>query len=351
MNITSHKFKVDQSLNEAYRPPEEFMTFLKGAKRILIIGHQNPDGDALGSALALGMALKNSGRNISVGYSGILPSSLEFLTGGKDFLSSVDFSPELALKYDLLVMVDCRDISRVWPECEALSQDELPPFLSVDHHADTTPNRFKACFINHQAAATAELIFKILEELEAEFTPPIVESLLAALISDTGSFSQANSTAECLRQASFLVSRGGDIEHINHYIKRNWSETKMRLLTEALATITLHFQGRLATMLVTQEMLDRTGACVSETEGLVEYPLLLRGVDIVALLKVNGHGQTRVSLRSRPGLDVRELAKSQGGGGHNQAAAYIDPYLDPEESLKVLLNIVETTLEPHVKQE
>jgi phosphoesterase RecJ-like protein len=292
----------------------------------------------------LGLALRSPDREVTVGFSGTLPKSLEFLVQGKDFLAEMNFSPDLVARFDLLVLVDCLTPWRVWPEDENNQSMVLPPYVSIDHHADPSPSYHLACFVDPKASATAELVFKIVKVLEAEFSPPIVEALLAALISDTGSFSQANSTSECLRQASFLVSMGGNIEYINHYLKGNWSITRMHLLTEALGTITLHHGGRVATMLVTQAMLDETGSSLAEAEGLVEYPLLIHGVDIVALLKVNGLGRTRVSLRCRPGIDVRELAMSQGGGGHKQASAYLDDDPDPGVALKRLLPLLEKFL-------
>ncbi|MDR2366809.1 MAG: bifunctional oligoribonuclease/PAP phosphatase NrnA [Deltaproteobacteria bacterium] len=318
-------------------PPERLLAYLTEAKRILIMGHQNPDGDAMGSALALCLALRSERREVTVGYSGTFPTSLGFLTEGKDFIVPVAFCPELAQRHDLLVLVDCLAAFRVWPEAENQPPESLPPVVAIDHHADRSPNHALVTYVNHRASATAELVFKVIEALGAEFTPQIVEALLTALMSDTGSFSQGNSTAECLRQASLLVSMGGDIEHINDYLKRNWSITRMRLFTETLSTIDLHQGGRLATMILTQKMLDQTGSCLAEAEGLVEYPLLLTGVDMVAFFKVNGHGQTRVSLRSRPGVDVRELARAHGGGGHKQAAAYQDDSPHPEVAMEKLL--------------
>ncbi|MDR0622280.1 MAG: bifunctional oligoribonuclease/PAP phosphatase NrnA [Deltaproteobacteria bacterium] len=333
-------------------PPKNLLDCLREAKRVLIIGHQSPDGDAMGSALALGLALSDLGGQVTVGHAGTFPKSLEFLTMGKSFVAPLPFGEnlptELAAKFDLMVLVDCQTPLRVWPDADRLPGVSFPPFAVIDHHADNAAAGCLASFVDQRASATAELVFKIIEALEVEFTPPIVEALLAALISDTGSFSQANSTAECLRQASFLVSKGGDIEYINHYLKRNWSITRMRLLTETLTTIDLHRDGRLATMVLTQEMLNETGSCLAEAEGLVEYPLLLHGVDMVAFFRVNGQGKTRVSLRSRPGIDVRELARSQGGGGHKQAAAYIDESPLPQVALKRLLSLLDSLDLPEI---
>jgi phosphoesterase RecJ-like protein len=323
------------------QPPENLVHYLREANKVLVMGHQNPDGDALGSALALGLGLRSLGKEVSVGYSGTFPISLAFLAKGKDCLYRMEFDPEFVKNYDLLVLLDCLAPFRVWPEVANLPPESLPPFVAIDHHAEQDASHYLASFVNQGASAAAELVFLVLDNLRIEMTPQIVEALLAALISDTGSFSQANSTAECLRQASVLVSLGGDIEYINHYLKRNWSLTRMRLLTETLNTIDIHHGGRVATMLLTQEMLNSTGSSLAEAEGLVEYPLLLNGVDIVAFFKVNGQGRTRVSLRSRPGIDVRELARSQGGGGHKQAAAYLDDSPHPKVALEKLLLILD----------
>jgi nanoRNase/pAp phosphatase (c-di-AMP/oligoRNAs hydrolase) len=112
-----------------------------------------------------------------------------------------------------------------------------------------------------------------------------------------------------------------------------------------MAELTLHFGGRVAALLVTQEMLASTGGLINETEGLVEYPFLISGVEVSALFKVNGRGQTRVSLRSREGLDIRALARSFGGGGHLQAAAYVDNSPDPRQALSSFLKLMEGYLE------
>ncbi|MDR1110870.1 MAG: DHH family phosphoesterase [Deltaproteobacteria bacterium] len=333
--------KATETSDNVSQPPESLLAMLRVARRVLIVGHQNPDGDALGSALALALALDGPGREVTVGLTGMVAKSLDFLTRGKKFVSSLDLGPDLAQRFDLMVLVDCLSPSRVWPEAKDCRPEAFPPYVAIDHHhSGQAPVNYRAGFIDHLASATGELVFKVIEALGAEFSPPIVEALLAALISDTGSFSQGNATSECLRQASVLVSLGGDIEHINQYLRRNWSTTRMRLLSESLATLALHHDGRMASMLLTQEMLDRTGSSLDEAEGLVEYPLLLSGVDVAALLKVNGHGQTRVSLRSRPAVDVRELARSQGGGGHRQAAAYLDDSPRPATALARLLPIV-----------
>ncbi|MDR0354820.1 MAG: DHH family phosphoesterase [Deltaproteobacteria bacterium] len=326
-------------------PPAPLLKLLKESDRTLIVGHQNPDGDALGSALALAFSLLSLGREVVVGLSGMLAPSLDFLIKDQPFVVPMDYSPDLASRYDLLVLVDCQAPFRVWPEAENIPKSELPACVCIDHHsAGRGPQHFEVGYIDHRASATAELIFKVVEALEVEFSPSIVQALLAGLISDTGSFSQGNSTSECLRQASVLVGLGGNIEKINQHLKRNWSPGRMKLLVKTLDTLTLHHDGRLASLLLTEETLKKSEASLSEAEGLVEYPLLLAGVDMGVLLRITGQGQTKVSLRCRSGLDVRELAKKFGGGGHVQAAAYLDDSPDPAEALNKLLAVVKPFL-------
>jgi phosphoesterase RecJ-like protein len=306
-------------------------------RKLIIAGHLNPDGDSVGSSLALALALRNMGREVSISLNGIVSGSLDSLTRPKRLFKEVGYK-ELQ-DYDRLILVDCQSPYRVWPDSASPGDAPPIPLVAVDHHqTGQDPALYEAAFIDPAASATAELIFKVLKRLETDFTPAIIEALLAGLISDTGSFSQGNTTAECLRQASELVSMGGDIERVNQAIKQNYRLSRMRLMTKSLASLRVHHGGRMATMMVTDEMLDEAKSDLSETEGLVEYTLLLAGVRLGALIKVTGRGRTRVSLRSRPGIDVRDLARRLGGGGHQQAAAYLDDSPDPEAALRRLLS-------------
>lgn len=334
--------KANSGQHGQTRPPDDLVGLLRKSARILVVGHQNPDGDAVGSALALAHALISLGKTATVGLTGSTAASLDFLLKGKTFVERVAFSPSLKDDHDLLVLVDCQAPYRVWPEAENKLLARLPPFVVVDHHhpGPQAARHHLAAYVNSRASATAELVFKIVKALGAEFSKEIVDALLAGLISDTGSFSQGNATSECLRQASELVALGGDIERVNHFLKRNWPASRMRLLAASLGTLTQHLGGRLAAMLVTQDILNKTGAALSETEGLVEYPLMMTGVEVAALLRVNGQLQTKVSLRSRSEVDVRKLAQSMGGGGHKQAAAYVDDDPDPAGALARLVPLV-----------
>ncbi|MDR3204952.1 MAG: bifunctional oligoribonuclease/PAP phosphatase NrnA [Deltaproteobacteria bacterium] len=324
---------ANQSQELVVDPTESFIKALLSGKKYLIIGHQNPDGDSLGSSVALILALRELGKEAMLGVSGQISSNLLFLLNDFPGVLSLPQAPSDFSDYDAVVLVDCQDPGRIWAEAPSVKALNSIEYLVVDHHQNRSElYSYKAAYVNHKAAATAELVFRVIKDLGVQFSPKIVEALLAALISDTGSFSQANATAESLRQASELVALGGDIEQINRAIKHNWSVGKFRLFACSLASLTIHCGGRVAALLVTKKMLKVSGGKISDTEGLVEYPLLIAGVEISALFKDNCLGQIRVSLRSREGIDVRTLASSMGGGGHLQAAAYLDDNPSPKKA-------------------
>ncbi|MDR1658361.1 MAG: bifunctional oligoribonuclease/PAP phosphatase NrnA [Deltaproteobacteria bacterium] len=324
---------------QGQEPSDIFLSKLLSGRKILIVGHLNPDGDAVGSAAALALGLRHLGREVTVGLSGLVPSNLDFLMRPRDMFVRLAYGPELAGEFERMILVDCHSLHRAWSDTAAfVPHGPVLPFVAIDHHSlGQEPAFFEAAFLDYQAAATSELIFKVLKKINAPMSKDIADSLLAGLISDTGSFSQNNVTSECLRQASELVALGADIERINRALKQNWPLSRMKLLAKALATLKVHLGGRVATIMVTEPMFREAGSDLSETEGLVEYTLLLAKVELGALIKYNGPRQTRVSLRSRPGVDARALAIHFGGGGHQLAAAYLEEDCEPEQALEKFL--------------
>jgi phosphoesterase RecJ-like protein len=325
-------------------PTRSFLQELLKGRRVLVAGHLNPDGDSVGSSAALALALMAMGREVTVTTTGPLPASLGFLTRGRDFFAEVPFHDILPERFDRLVLVDCQSPYRIWPKSASPGDRPPLPMVAIDHHQSADPPVYEDAFLDPGASATCELVFKVLKALQAEFTPAIVEALLSGLVSDTGSFSQGNVTSETLRQAAELVAMGGDVERVNQELKQNWPLSRLTLMTLALSTLKLHHGGRLATMVVTDEMHRQAGSELSETEGLVEHTLVLSGVRLGALVKTNGHGKNRVSLRSRPGVDVRRIAQGFGGGGHAQAAAYLVDDPDPQAAIERLLEAAERAL-------
>ncbi|MDR2353405.1 MAG: DHH family phosphoesterase [Deltaproteobacteria bacterium] len=299
-----------------------FREKLLQAKHVLVMGHNNPDGDALGSGLALVLALRELGKAADLGFTGVVPPNLYFLLENSGtYLDSPE--PQAISGYDLLVYVDCHDFSRVWPEHEFCQGNHFPPYLVIDHHVLTdTLSIALDSYHDHTASSTGELMSRLLTDLSITFTPTIVEALLTAIASDTGFYTQTNASPSALRETAYLVSLGGDLGEINAKVNKDWSLARLRLLGLALGSLELSHGGQVATMLITRKMFHEAQAGLGETDGFIEYPRSIQGVTLAALIKSNLKGQVKVSMRSRGIGIARSIAMEFGGGGHDQAAAY-----------------------------
>ena len=299
---------------------------LKQAGRVLILPHHNPDGDALGSATGLARALLAQGARAELYLTGAWSEHLSYLLEGLTIPSS---QPD-PLHYDLAALIDCHSFDRLGPDYLALATalTDLPQVV-IDHHLLARPSDQAAPNWFHQpeASSTGELVWQVIKSLGWVPPRPARQALLLAMAADTGFFTQANTTPAVLRGVADLLELGGDLEEIHRRLKKNLPLRRLKLIGLALDTLQLHFNGRLATIMVTPALLAVAGAVMADTEDLVELGRSLAGVTMSALIKDNGHGpgSVRVSLRSQEPVDARSLALVFGGGGHRQASAYNDP--------------------------
>jgi phosphoesterase RecJ-like protein len=312
------------------QPEPDFLARLASAGRVVVVGHHNPDGDALGSAAALCRALAGPGREVRLGTSGKIAPNIMFILEAAPAGLALELRRPSDLKpsdWDLAVFVDCHGPERVWPDHpKGLGYGRLPPYLVIDHHVHPEPvTGCEGLFHDPGASSTGEMVARIIRALKADFAPETLEALLAAIASDTGFFTQANTTASALREAADLVSLGGDLEGVNCKLNQSFGLPRMRLLQLALGSIELHRGGRVACMSLTSEMVELAGAAREDSDGFVDYPRAVKGVELAALFKEDGRGRVKVSLRSRYPVSARAVAAARGGGGHVLAAAYTDP--------------------------
>lgn len=307
----------------------ELLDRFRRAQRVLVLSHHNPDGDAIGSSVGLASALLAQGRRADLYLAGEWSDHLVFLLDGlfvKPDLTGLE-------QYDLVIVLDCHSFDRLGPEGPPLKAalaalPTPPPVVVVDHHLMGDNEIIEGDRLHLPgASSTGELAWCILKALN--WNPPHsgLQGLLLALASDTGFFSQSNTTAGALAAAADLVALGGDLEEINRRIKQGLPLRKLKLMSLALSSLQLYFSGRLALMTITPDMLKAACAGMSDTEDFVELGRCLEGVSLSALIKDSGRGadQVKVSLRSRCEVDAAALARLFGGGGHRQAAAYNDP--------------------------
>lgn len=329
-------------MSDCVSPPDfsvssEIRAALDQPGRVLIMGHHNPDGDALGSSSALARTLGDKGFECRLYLPGEWSDNLNFLMEGL----SADPEPK-ASDYDLIFILDCHDYDRFGPAGPKLAEElKALPTVVIDHHLLSEGEKSGAMWIHHpRASSTGELVWRMLADLGWRPSKEAAQRLLLAIASDTGFFGQSNTTPDCLRASADLLELGGDLTEIKRRIMFDQPLRRMKLMGLALDSLELHFDGRLAAMIVDPAMLKMVGAGMADTENFVELGRSLAGVRLSVLIKDEGRGpgSIRVSLRSRDDVDARSLAMLFGGGGHTQAAAYNDGRAgSAEEALKNIL--------------
>ena len=280
---------------------------LLAAQKLLITAHVNPDGDAIGSALALTAFLRGRGKEATVMIDDRLPKNLSFLPGYDKIVR-----PEEGRKSDaeLLVILDT-SLDRIG---EVEKAAEGHPVLNIDHHIS---NDGKADFLyNDNRAATAEIVFEIVDRFGGEFTPEIAIPLYTGLATDTGFFKFSNTRPETLRAAARLLEAGVRPEKVSEALEEK-PEALVRGQAAALQTMELSYGGRVAGLYLDKEL----AASLESTEGFIDFVRVIEGVDIAVLVKCMDENFCRVSVRSK-GIDVSKVAMKFGGGGHIRAAGF-----------------------------
>jgi bifunctional oligoribonuclease and PAP phosphatase NrnA len=293
---------------------------IRSGERFLVTTHENPDGDALGSMLALKLALDQLGKDATMVLAGDapLPAEYSFMT-----LEGLQRRVPDDASERILIAVDCANESRIGPDPEVLQLSPL--VLNIDHHHDNT--RFgDVNVIDAQASSTGELLRDLFRELDVELTPDIAEPLYIALVTDTGRFQYSNTTPKSLRLAAELVESGADLHRIFQGVYESVQFAKLKLLARALQRAQVYEGGRLVVSYLLRDDFQEVGAAEPYSEGIIDYLRAVEGADMAVLIREpprSGGPLRRVSLRaSHDELDVSAIARKSDGGGHRQAAGF-----------------------------
>ncbi|HEY3396809.1 MAG TPA: DHH family phosphoesterase [Armatimonadota bacterium] len=279
------------------------------APQVLIATHENPDADALGSALALAAGLRQRGQTVQVANADPVPQRLRFLPGWEQITASPAPSP-------LVVIVDAAEPSRTGALQSLIL--EAAQLAVIDHHA-ATESPATAGFSDDEAPAAAFLVYQVLEALGAEITPEIATCLYAGLGGDTGYFTYQNTDAPTLELAARLVSAGADPYRIHLQSAAQLSLPALHLRGRALASLAARAGGRLVYATLRHEDFAATEARSEDTEGIVDLLKEAERGEIFVLFKQGPEAIWRLSFRSQ-GADVGRVAREFGGGGHAVAA-------------------------------
>jgi phosphoesterase RecJ-like protein len=307
---------------------------LRANDRFLAVTHENPDGDALGSMLAITLGLRSLGKDVEMFLASDAPTPGEY-----SFLDLSDVRHALPddIAERVLVAVDCANERRLGPDPEAFQR--ALRVVDIDHHHDNS--RFGAVnLIVDGASSTAEIIRDVLDRLDVELTPAIAEALYVGLVTDTGRFQYSNTTPKSLRLAAELVDAGADVHGIFRHVYETVQFAKLKLLARALDRAQLAAGGRLVISHLLREDFGDVGAEEPYSEGIIDYLRSVEGSEMVALIREpprDGGPARRVSLRSsHDEIDVSAIAAAAGGGGHRQAAGF-----SSEESIEEIAAFLE----------
>lgn len=287
---------------------------LKKANRVAIFTHMRPDGDAIGSALALSAALDALHIENEVCVETEIPSNLSFIYGVDTFKKTP------SQDYDLLVCVDCADVSRLGALSDEFlrSQRKRIDTVNIDHHISNT--RYAAYNYVRDCSANCMNVAQLIKYMGVSLDKKTAEYLLVGLLTDSGNFSHDDVTEETFSLAAELVAAGANVRYYNYNLFKKQPKARAALHATVMSGMRYYFDDRFAVIVTTREMMERCGADNGMTEGFVDFPLNVDGVEVAASVMEVKYRQYKISLRSKEYADVNKIAAVYGGGGHVRAA-------------------------------
>lgn len=290
---------------------DEVVKLIRSRQSFLVTTHVNPDGDGLGAESALYLALKKLGKKVRVVNHDPLPQRFTYLP----FTAAYETSDKLP-PHEVCFVVDAGNFGRIR---EGVRREEFATLVNIDHHySNDGYGDYNLVF--PEASATGEVVYRLLQALKVKVDKGIAESIYTSIVTDTGRFRYSNTTPQVLRLAADLAEAGADISHVSEHIFGDISKEAMELTRLALATVKATDGGAIASMVLTQSDFLKSGASDDDTENLINLVRNLDTVKIAIFLKERADGQIKLSLRSKNGVNVAQIAGKFKGGGHAYAA-------------------------------
>ncbi|MDR6224218.1 DHH family phosphoesterase [Desmospora profundinema] len=288
--------------------------FLKEGTRFLVVSHVHPDGDAIGSTLAVKAILDFLGKESGLTNESPVPSKFRFLPGSEAVVPPQNLD---GFAFDRVVAVDVADRGRMGAVWEHITADI--PLLNIDHHP--TNDRFGTVnLVVEDAAATTQILFHLARKLDVPFDRALAIPLYTGLLTDTGGFRYSNTNPEVMEMAAALLRHGVDAGQIAERVMETLTRGQLAILQRALSDLQFTSDGRVGWIWLTCRDLEEAEAEEDDLDGIVNYARNVAGVDVGILFRETEAGNVKVSLRSREIVDVAALAHSFGGGGHARAA-------------------------------
>jgi phosphoesterase RecJ-like protein len=281
----------------------------------LITTHESPDGDAVGSSLALANYLTDIGKDVTIHICDPVPDLYRFLPLADRVTTTL---PER--DYDICFVLDVGEFRRAGRQINACSR--IGAFINLDHHK--TSEQFGLVnLIDTAAAATGVIVHRLIKAAGAQVSPGVALCIYVAIITDTGSFRYSNSDSEAFTVAGEMIGTGVDAWDVAARLYESQPQKRLKLLALALQTLCFSDCGRVGSITVTLDMYDKTGTDAEMTDGFVNYPRSVDGVDVAIFFRQLAPSSFKVGFRSKGRVDVSALAALFGGGGHHNAAGCV----------------------------
>jgi bifunctional oligoribonuclease and PAP phosphatase NrnA len=283
---------------------------LRAGRRFLVSSHERPDGDAIGSGMAVTLALRALGKDATMVMCAEPPPYLLPFPG----VDGIRVTPAVEETVDAAVIMECSSLART-----GVAGLDRSPVINIDHHPGNTRYGVEN-WIDESAAACGEQAFALVEALGVPLSREIATHVYLAILTDTGSFRFSHITPRTFEIARRAVEAGADPQSIARTHYDSGTLARVKLWGAVLAGMRLDASGRVALLTITPAMAEEAGGTYDDTEGLINFPLTVKDVQAVAFIKEVAPGDFRVSLRSKGGVDVGAVATQHGGGGHRNAA-------------------------------
>lgn len=297
----------------------ELAALLIPGKRVCLITHVHPDGDGMGSEVAMVHLLRAAGMEVVITNPTPTPDRFAFLLANLPGVDKSAHAVKEIRRADLILVLDIAELSRLGQLGDAVRERGVP-VACIDHHTGAGQLPDGPRYVDPTAAATGELVYLLARELGWTVTREVAHAVYVAMVTDTGSFRFSNTTPRTLRIAADLLELGADPEEVYLEVYASAPVGRPRLLAETLQTLVIEEAVGLAWMTVPLGALERHGVEADDLDGVVEHARAVRGVQLAILFRHVSGGRIKVSFRSVGNVDVAELARRFGGGGHTKAS-------------------------------
>ena len=287
---------------------------LREHHRFAVLSHVRPDGDALGSQLALALSLQVLGKEVTVWNEDGLLEKYDFLPGG----ARLTRPPPKPQDFDVVIALDTATQNRLGLATESIRHAKI--WINIDHH-QSNPGYGDMVYIDPNSPATGQILFELIQNQKLPMDPAIAENLFVAISTDTGSFQYPNTTARTFEIGAELVRGGVDVGRVSQLLYENYPRRRTELLRELLGTMRFEAKGQIACFSLSLSVATKLGVRPEDNEGLIDHLRAIRGVIVAVFFEELAEGKVRISMRSKnEEVDVSAICQKFGGGGHKLAA-------------------------------